>query len=233
MAGFPSDVTAADVFGQILSALGRAIGDGDTAAFALQDPRDRAGHAAGSQEQNAFARQFGGLAIGGRSQAGQQGLPEGIVIGVIGSESSLRHDQRIGRSHHRGRGVLLFGHRQRCFLMRNRDAVTPNGNDFKSLQERGQLPARDAEGNVDAIDAQLVHGGIVNNRAEAVANGVADDSVNLSAGVDVLEEVMVLHLAEIGDAERKRSFDVEGGVGERRAELGGQDAARETQLAQT
>ena len=71
----------------------------------------------------------------------------------------------------------------------------------------------------------------MDERAEAVPHGVADDAEDLRVAVDVFVVVELAHLVERGHPRRDVPLLVEGRVGERRAELRLEDSAREAHVA--
>ena len=91
------------------------------------------------------------------------------------------------------------------------------------VDEPRQILARHAERHVDLVQLAVPKAGVVDQRAEAVADRIGDHAVDLRLGVDLVVVVDLGHLLEAELARRQRPLVMERGVGERRAELAGQD----------
>ena len=111
--------------------------------------------------------------------------------------------------------------------MRDRYAVAANGQRLERLEEVGERLARDAEGEVDGVHPQLAEGHVVDERAEAVPDGVADDAEDFGVAVDGFVVERLAQLVHRGHPRRDVPLLVERRVGERRAELRLEDPAGE------
>ncbi len=120
---------------------------------------------------------------------------------------------------------------QHGFLVRNRDAQAPDAQGRGVVQKLRQVLARHAERHVHGVDAQAAKRGVVDQRAEAVADRVADHAVDRRLRVDAVVVVDFGHLLIAELARRQRPLVMKRGVRERRAEPAGQNARRRADVA--
>ena len=106
-----------------------------------------------------------------------------------------------------------------------------NPNSRASLNEAFQVFAGNAEGRVDLIQLVVPECRVVHQRAEAVADGVADHAVDFGLGVDAVVVVQFLHVEERELPGGQLPLVVERGVRERRSEAASQNPRRHADVA--
>ena len=191
-------------------------------------PRD----AAGADDQHVRATQErDGLTVRPDRQVSPQRIEGRLGVGVGGAKAGRGRQQRVGRAHRRDRVVLLLGELRGRFLVRDRHAVAVDRDVLKALQERRQLAARHPERQVHRVDAELRKRRVVNQRAQAVADRIADHAEHLRLGVDALDVVDLLQLLKRQHARRDLPFLVERGIGERHPHAQAEHPAARAEVA--
>ena len=129
------------------------------------------------------------------------------------------------------RAVGLGEHLDDLFLVRDGDAESLDAPGRRVLDELGEVLARHAEGNVDLVELQVGEGGVVDQRAEAVAHRIGDHAVDLGLGVDLVVVIDFRHLLEAELARRQRPLVMEGGEAQGRAEASAEDPGGRADVA--
>ena len=115
----------------------------------------------------------------------------GAVIGVVAGALVLVEDDGVGGADaaHGVVGLVELG--KHGFLVRNGDAQAADADGGRVVDEGGEVFARDADGHVDLVQLEVLEGGVVDERAQAVADRIGDDAVDLGGGVDLVVAVGV------------------------------------------
>ena len=124
--------------------------------------------------------------------------------------------------------VSFFEH---FLLVRNRDAQALDAPGGRVVDEPQQVLARHADRDVHLVQLPMAESGVVDLRTETVADRVGDHPVDLGLGVDLVVVVDLGHLLVAQLAGGQRPLVMERGVGERRAELAGENPRGDADVA--
>ena len=109
--------------------------------------------------------------------------------------------------------------RDERFLVRNRHAARLDLQPHQLAEEVFQLAVGDEERNHDLVQAQSAERGVVDRRAQALLDRIAEHAVNLGLGIDLVVEVILLEDRVVEHARGEDPLGIEPRVGERSAEL--------------
>ena len=200
-------IPAADFLGQARGPLVVTIGDRQVGPAPHQPEGDRPGHSPCPQDQHLLveqrARVLGTVAAPHPRLERIHGRP---IVGVVADAPAVAvDDDRVARPGPLHGPLLLLEQRDDRLLVGNRHAAPLDVQPEQLAEERLQLAVGDEERHQDLVQPQVAERGVMNRRAQALLDRIADDAVDLGLGVDLVVEVILLQDRDTGASPARRS----------------------------
>ena len=228
---------SAEFVGEGLGAVGGAVVDGDVGTVVGEAGDDGAGGSACPDDGDGSIAQLVALDLKGVAD----GIESGGVVGVGGVEGTVvANGEGVGGPDCSGEGfdfaAALLDEPQQVLLVGDGDggAAEVEGFHVEPVTDGGFemfVFGWDGQRQVDAVVLDGVEAGVVDGRAHGVSDGIPDDAIDGGVGVEGVPSVEGFALLEGGLSRRGGGVVVECGEGEQGAELFGEDAGGQADVA--
>ena len=127
------------------------------------------------------------------AHGGFEGIHRGPIVGVVADPATvLLNDDRVAGPGAFDGPLLLLQERDERLLVGDGHAAPLDVQPQELLEERREFAVGHEERHHDLVQAEVAERGVVDRRAEALLDRVADDAVDLGLGVDLVVAIVLL-----------------------------------------